>query len=156
GAEALEHAAERGHEAALHEVVEPFEDVMDALAEEGFDRLAVDRQAFHVAVVELPRAVLEAREARVAIDRHVTLRRLEAGSWGPGGGTPSALRDPRGGARQYRPPPGRAAPGGGRAPPWAMLADLGEAPRRTQPGTTTATTTPSKPPCWPSRRATAT
>src|SRR5262249_60700926 len=68
-AEALDHAPEARHQAAPGELVEALEHLVDALAGEGFDRLGLDRELQHVAVVELARAVLEAREPRVAEDR---------------------------------------------------------------------------------------
>src|SRR5690606_17977042 len=57
------------HEPALDELVEPLEHLVHPLADEGLDALEVDRAALDVAVVELLRAVLEARQARVAVDR---------------------------------------------------------------------------------------
>src|SRR5690606_12098951 len=84
GAEAGHDLAERRHQPAEHELVEPLEHLVDALADEGLDALVVHLAALDVAVVELLRAVLEARQARVAVDR-----RHAAPSPRPGPGPPA-------------------------------------------------------------------
>ena len=68
GAEALEHLRQRRHDATLDETVQLLDHFVDALADEGLDRLGVDRSLLDVAVVELLLALLEAGQPRVAVD----------------------------------------------------------------------------------------
>jgi hypothetical protein len=67
-AEALEHLGQRRDDAPLDETVQLLDHFVDALADEGLDRLGVDRSLLDVAVVELLLALLEAGQPRVAVD----------------------------------------------------------------------------------------
>lgn len=67
--------------AASYEEIEPFEDFVNAFADEGFDGLPITRDFQHIAKLELLAAIFEAREARMAVERaHVPSK---IGPWPP-------------------------------------------------------------------------
>jgi hypothetical protein len=66
--EAIEHLPQARRATPAGEVViQPLEDLVDALADERLDRLRLGGDPLDVAVLELPRAVLERGELRVAV-----------------------------------------------------------------------------------------
>jgi hypothetical protein len=60
GPEAFQHPGQRGHAAAVGELIEPLQHFVHALAHEALDGLGVGGHPEQVAELELLRAVLEA------------------------------------------------------------------------------------------------
>ena len=65
---AVDDFLDAGELAAADENIEAFENLVDSLADEGFHALGLARDLLDVPILELLRAIFEAREPRVTVD----------------------------------------------------------------------------------------